>query len=163
MKSFKSLGAFAAHLMVLDVKVKAAQTNALEHVAQVIEKTAKGELGTYQPEVGPFQDWVELAESTKEQRVRQGYSKDDPGLRSGKMRDSIQHHTSGSSAVVGSNDENLVFFEFGTEKQPPRPVLGPAVVHNEKAIKRILGQATVKGLIGGDVVHPSLGYDKKID
>lgn len=158
-----SLASFALHLGAMDVALKKELEHGLQKVAKSVENTAKRELGVYQKQVGPFQDWAELADETKDQRARQGYTEDDPGLRSGKMRDSITNQVNGSvEAVIGSNDQNLVYFEFGTKKQPPRPVLGPAVIHNEKKIKEILGRAAVSGLMGGNLVHPSLGYDKDI-
>lgn len=47
-------------------------------------------LGHYQTATGPFGSWPELADSTKADRVRQGYTENDPLLRSGQMRDDIQ-------------------------------------------------------------------------
>ncbi len=156
------LASFALQLAAMEMATIKHLKNGLEHVAQKIENSAKAELGVYQPEVGPFQDWADLAESTQTQRVAQGYTENDPGLRSGKMRDSIEHQVHGLEAQIGSNDQNLVYFEFGTNKQPPRAVLGPAVIHNEKAIKSILGEAVVAALIGGDITHASLGYNRKV-
>lgn len=161
MKEF-GLGAFALELATIEVRTRKHLESGLERVAQRVEKTAKAELGTYQPEVGPFQDWAELAESTKADRVRKGFTEDDPGLRSGEMQNSVEHQVHGLEAEIGSNDQNLVYFEFGTAKQPPRPVLGPAVIHNEKAIRKILGQAVVTGLIGGELIHQSLEYDREV-
>ena len=162
MREFGDINSFVSHLAVMEIGVRKGLESGLERVAKKVEKSAKAELGTYQPEVGPFQDWADLADSTKEQRVSQGYTEDDPGLRNGKMRDSIKHQVDGLEAQIGSNDDKLVYFEFGTDKQPPRPVLGPAVVHNNSVMKKILGGAVVGGLIGGDAIHSSLGYDHEI-
>ena len=52
----------------------------------------------------------------------------------------------------------MEYQEFGTATIPPRPVLGPAVVHNREVIMELLGGAVVNGMVGRDVIHPSLGY-----
>src|SRR4051794_36413616 len=102
--------------------------HALEQAAVVVEKRAKEKIGEYQDQAGPFIAWPELADATKADRVNQGYPEDEPGLRSGEMRDSIEHVVVDSEAQVGSNDDKLVWFELGTSKQPPRSVLGGAVI-----------------------------------
>jgi hypothetical protein len=53
----------------------------------------------------------------------------------------------------------MFYHEFGTLKMPARPVLGPAVLRNKEYIRRVLGAATVGGLIGGIGIHKALGYD----
>lgn len=158
---FNSLGELAFHLAKVATAEYIEMHEGLERCAKAIEKTAKAELGHYQDAVGPFQDWAELAESTKADRVRHGFTENDPGKRSGQMQSSITHEVDGLEAVIGSADQNLVYFEFGTSKQPPRPVLGPAVIHNKEKIIRIIGKAAVSGLVGGSKVHASLGYDEE--
>jgi HK97 gp10 family phage protein len=160
--NFDDLGKFALHMAEIAVAEHIVLEHGLEKCAQRIEKTAKAEIGHYQDAVGPFQDWAELAESTKADRVKKGFTENDPGKRSGEMEESITHHVDGLEAYVGSNDQNLVYFEFGTSKQPPRPVLGPAVVRNKEHIKKIIGHAAVSGLFGGTKIHGSLGYDDEI-
>lgn len=117
----------------------------LKAVAEEIEHTAKEEIGTYQPSVGPFNAWDELAESTKADRVRQGYSEDDPLLRTGELRDSISHRVMGLAAVVGSTDDKAVWQEYGTEKIPPRPFIGPAYVKSFHKLTEMVGFAVLKG------------------
>ena len=160
MKEF-NLGSFASHLAVMELAARRQMEAGLKHVAKTIEQTAKEELGTYQPEVGPFGEWPSLADSTQVDRVRKGFTADDPGLRSGEMRESIEHTVIGLEAEIGSNDQNLVYFEMGTTKQPPRPVLGPAVVHNEHGIKEILGKAVVAGFLAEQYV-PGVLTAKKV-
>ncbi|MDU3302770.1 MAG: hypothetical protein E7E83_15250 [Enterobacter ludwigii] len=117
----------------------------LEVVAKTIEEEAKEEIGVYQPAVGPFDAWDPLAESTKADRVRQGYSEDDPLLRSGELRDSISHRVMGLAAVVGSTDDKAVWQEFGTDRIPPRPFIGPAYVKSFRKITEMVGFAVMKG------------------
>ena len=66
------------------------------------------------------------------------------------MRESITHQTEGMEAVIGSNDQNLVYFEMGTNKQPPRSVLGAAAFETMPEVLKIVGHATVTGIVGGD-------------
>ncbi|HHA1936229.1 TPA: hypothetical protein ACOEP6_004741 [Enterobacter ludwigii] len=117
----------------------------LEVVARTIEEEAKEEIGVYQPAVGPFDAWAPLAESTKADRVRQGYSEDDPLLRSGELRDSISHRVMGLAAVVGSTDDKAVWQEYGTDRIPPRPFIGPAYVKSFHKITEMVGFAVMKG------------------
>lgn len=150
---------FAAHLLERAAVEVAALEEGLERVAMHIQKTAKSEFGVYQPERGPFNEWDELADSTKADRVRQGYSENDPLFRSGALRDSIQHEVHGLDAVIGSKSDIMAYQEFGTEKIPPRPVLGPAALRNKARIESLIGAAAVMGIVGGDRIHESLGYD----
>ncbi|WP_439413088.1 phage virion morphogenesis protein [Enterobacter ludwigii] len=117
----------------------------LEVVARTIEEEAKEEIGVYQPAVGPFDAWAPLAESTKADRVRQGYSEDDPLLRSGELRDSISHRVMGLAAVVGSTDDKAVWQEYGTDRIPPRPFIGPAYVKSFHKITEMVGFAVTRG------------------
>ncbi len=143
--------------------VHEAGEGALEKCAQRIEDTAKSEFGSYQDATGPFPAWAELAESTKEQRVALGYSEDEPLLREGTLRDSIEHETHGAEAVIGSTSEIMPYHEFGTSRIPPRPVLGPALDRNEEFIKDTIGKAMAGAMLGdGTAVHRSLGYDRDI-
>lgn len=125
--------------------------NALEKAAIIVETRAKEKIGEYQEEAGPFIAWPELADSTKEDRLRQGYTENDPGLRSGEMRASIEHQVADGEAQVGSDDDKLVWFELGTVKQPPRSVLGGAVVDEMDRIIEVVGDHAVTALVGKGV------------
>jgi phage gpG-like protein len=159
MKEFDSLTAFAAHLLALDAAEMVALHYGLKEVAHGIEKAAKEEIGHYQPAVGPFPAWAELADSTKADRMRQGFSENDPLLRTGELRDSISSEVVGLEAVVGSDSDVMVWQELGTKTIPPRPVLGPAAISNEDRIKEILGRVAARGLLGGTSLPAGLGYN----
>lgn len=125
---------FAHAAATLPAEVK----EGLEKSAELIETTAKEEIGTYQGGAGPFGSWPELAEATQEERSKKGFSPDDPGLRTGQMRDGIQHKlVSDTEAAVGSDDDELLWFEVGTKHQPPRSVLGLAAVNKEEEICKL--------------------------
>ena len=162
MREFESLAKFAEHLAIMSVAVVAAEHKALKRCAKLVEATAKSEIGTYQDAVGPFPAWPALAESTEDQKEKSGYPLNSPLLRTGEMRDSIEHEVSGNEAVIGSKSDIAAYQEFGTDKIPPRPFIGPAAFRNKEKIRRIIGEATVEGLTVGAVIHPSLGYDMEI-
>lgn len=142
-KEFSSLSGFATFMTGAVAEAEHAAHSALEHAAVVVEKEAKRVLGTYD------YNWPQLAESTQEQRLAQGYSENEPGLRSGAMRDSIEYTVGHNEAQVGSNDKHLVYFELGTSKQQPRSVLMQAALHKEKEVHALIGGAVHMKLIGG--------------
>lgn len=117
-----------------------------------MKKTAKKKLGEYQEQAGPFVKWAELADSTKADRVRLGFSENDPLLRTGDLRDSIEHMVDESEVQIGSNSDIAVYQELGTSHIPPRSFLGGAVADEIPAILDILGDDAVAGLIGNSVV-----------
>ncbi len=96
--------------------------------AEEIEAAAKEELGVYQPATGPFNAWDPLADSTMNDRINQGYPADEPLLRSGELRDSIQHEVQGLAAIVGTKSPIGLWQEVGTDRIPPRPFIGPAYI-----------------------------------
>ena len=147
MKSL-SLDGFVAALRVMPRAVRAAEQRGLEYGAKLIADEARAELGTYQGAAGSLPAWARLAEATQEERSRLGYTPDDPGLRSGAMRDSIQQSVQHPVAVVGSNDPNLVYFEHGTSKQPARPVLGSAAFRKGEEAANAIGAAVERALAG---------------
>ncbi len=114
-------------------------------VVKDIEKTAKEELGVYQPAVGPFEAWDSLAQSTMDQRVSAGYSADEPLLRSGELRDSIESEVVGLAAIVGTKSEIGFWQEMGTPKMPPRPFIGPAYVRKVDSLLDEVGLSIIHG------------------
>ncbi len=141
----------AAKLGEAQLRLHEMERRALERAAKIVKKRAKAKIGEYQEQAGPFIAWPELADFTKEDRLRQGFTENDPGLRTGEMRASIEHIVIGNEAHIGSNDDKLVWFELGTEKQPPRSVLGGAVVEEMDKILGILGEEMVSLLVGEGV------------
>jgi hypothetical protein len=154
-EEFNSFGGFASFLSTM-TEHAAIDHELLERIAVAVEKKAKDKIGEYQAEVGPFVAWAELAESTKQDRERQGYTENDPGLRSGEMRDSIEHHATFTEAHIGSNDDKLVYFELGTDKQPPRSVLGGALFELAPKIVEEVGQTVVMTLEGEKVFRGAM-------
>jgi phage gpG-like protein len=148
MQEFENLAAFAAHLAALEAGIATQLEKGLDHAAAHVQKTARDEIGHYQNAAGPFPKWAELTDGTKEDRVRKGFTENDPGLRSGAMRESIERQRQGLEAAVGSNDDHLVFFEMGTKTAPPRPVLGLAAHYEREAVGEIITGAVIRALSG---------------
>lgn len=140
--------AMSVKIAELHVEQHEAARAAMKRAGVIVEKRAKDKIGTYQGEAGQFAGWAELTDFTKRDRVSQGYSENDPGLRSGEMRDSIEHKVQDGVAYVGSDDDKLVYFELGTSKQPPRSVLGGAAVEAMPEIVEILGENVIMALSG---------------
>lgn len=151
-KSFDSLTSFVMHLAAAEVAVHLAEHRALDQAARLIEREAKAEIGHYQPEVGPFPAWAPLADSTEKQKENAGYPANAPLLATGEMRDSIRREVAGNEAVVGSDEEKMVWHELGTSKMPARPVLGPAAFKNQEAIGKLIGAHVVSAILHGAVV-----------
>jgi HK97 gp10 family phage protein len=164
MKEFSNIESFVEHLGKIAATEAAMAHRALEKCAKVVEKRAKQKIGEYQEQVGPFIAWPELAESTKRDREAQGYSENEPGLRSGEMRESIGHVTSISAmeTQIGSNDDKMVFFELGTSKQPPRSALGGAMAESLPKIEHILGEELL-GMITATKVSAALLGDGAVE
>lgn len=156
MKEFSSFGAFAKHLEKLALEGPAVTHHILDKSAEEMQKTAQGMIGEYQDAVGPYPAWEELADSTKAERARLGYSENDPGYRSGEMQRSVQRHVEADEAAVGSNDQHLVWFDQGTTKQPPRAVLGAAAIHSKPRVTKIIGTTMFAWLAGRGWRRPKL-------
>lgn len=134
MREFDGFGAFAKYLSKLAIIGVEVVHHAADQCGNLVEESAKAEIGFYQPAVGPFVKWEDLADSTEADKARHGYPMDAPLLRTGTLRDSISHQTDGHDVVVGSTSKLMVYHEFGTEKIPPRPVLGPALYMHKVTI-----------------------------
>lgn len=126
-----------------------ARHTALEHACQIVEDKAKRLIGTYDADP----QWPELADATKEDRVRQGFSENEPLLRTGELRDSIHHTVIGDTGHVGSDDNKAVWQELGTKSIPPRSFLKSALVSEAHAIEHAIGRAIHAHLSSG--VFPS--------
>jgi len=147
-REFKSFSEFGLFLSAAMVEQVVDIHEGLEKAAKYIEEVAKGEFGEYQQSAGEFEAWQPLADSTMDDRLRKGFTPDDPLLRTGDVRDSIEHQVEGLQAEIGSNSEKLMWLELGTEKMPPRSTLGIAAVRSEPKILSILGAYTAKALLG---------------
>jgi hypothetical protein len=149
MREFNSFLKFAEHLVVLGLAAKVAEHRILEHACVEIETRAREKIGQYQDAAGPFSAWQPLAEATKEQRSQAGFSPDDPLLRTGEMRDSIEHKVIGHEGHVGSNSDIALYQELGTSKIPPRSFLGASAFELAPKIVEETGAEMTAVLSGG--------------
>jgi len=159
MKAFTDLGVFGAFLAARAVEVEHAAHSALEHGAAVVRDEARLRIGTYQSEVGGFAEWSSLTEATHRERVRLGYSPDDPLLRSGDLRKAITSQREGNEAAAGvlqeasgADGRNLgniaIWQELGTARIPPRAFLGPAGFVKADTVAELIGKAVTQSLAG---------------
>lgn len=146
--TLKGLGSAAVLFGTFDAKIYLNAVKAVDRIGAKIELKAKAKLGHENSKGLNSEQWDELAESTVIDRIRKGFTPDDTGLRTGKMRDSISHVSEELTTVIGSNDQNLVYFEHGTSKQPPRSVLGASAEESIDAIKKEFGDAVISGMLG---------------
>jgi hypothetical protein len=146
---FKSLGAFGEHLLALHARDKIVEHEALEVACEQIEKLAKEKFGEYQAAAGQFAAWAPLADSTIDDRIAKGFTPDDPLLRSGETRDSIEHKVVGNEGHVGSDSDILMWLELGTDKMPARSTLGGAAFELAPKIAEEIGMEFVSLLSGG--------------
>jgi phage gpG-like protein len=148
MKEFSSFGAFARHLAVTAALGEEVTHHIAEKSAEIIKQDAQAKLGHYQESVGPFPEWAELADSTKADRLAQGFTENDPLRRTGGLADSIQTQVLGNDAVVGSEDPVARWQEEGTERIPPRPFLGPAAFGAKRPISEMAGKTIIAWVSG---------------
>ncbi len=136
-----SLLQFAADLTKITVGTAIFHHEVMEKACVIVEKEAKRVIGTYD------YGWAPLAESTKADRTAHGFPEDEPLLRTGEMRDSIEHHVEEEGlgmtvvGIVGTNNPIAKYQELGTAKIPPRSFLGEAAMHKEEEIHELFGSA----------------------
>lgn len=149
MKEFADIASFMRFMGGVASQVDHARQIGLKEASVIVEEAAKAEIGHYQGEAGPFPAWAELSDATLygfrhvygfkiEGKIDAGYATESehrPLERTGQMRDSIGTKIAPGEAVVGSDDDILIYQEMGTPNAiypiPPRPVLGPAAFRNE--------------------------------
>jgi hypothetical protein len=147
---FSILG-FVQHLGVMGAEMAIAEHEALERAAQIVEKEAKASVGEYQGQAGPFVAWAELAPATKFDRAGKGFPENEPELRTGEMRDSIEHTIIGREAHIGSNSDVLYWQEVGTKNMPPRSILGGAAVRKTDEVLADISSEVITALSGVEI------------
>mgnify|MGYP001615459134 CR=1 FL=1 len=138
-KTFQNIPQFVAFLAGVSASMPMARRKALDTACVIVKTEAKRVLGTYD------YGWTELADATKADRIRKGFPENEPGLRSGGMRDSVEHKVRDVGILqtegnVGSNNDKAVWFELGTKKQPPRSFLAAAAMAKANEIEAAIGR-----------------------
>jgi hypothetical protein len=139
MKNFKNMREFYNFMERITAEGRIFETATLKAMAGLVEHDAKRKFGEYQGAVGDYPAWAELKESTQQERVRLGYTPNDPLYRSGDLMSSIYSGVDMGAkvAAVGSDDPVMLYQEKGTPTIPPRAALGPALFQNKKKIQKI--------------------------
>lgn len=125
MSAFDLAGAAHA-LMIVSSSIGVHQQEMIEKSCKMLEKTAKGAIGTYQ-----F-GWTPLGAAAVKKHA------DTPLLDTGALRESISHNTSGTEGWVGTDSPYAVFQELGTKTIPPRPFMGGAIDATRDEIEGML-------------------------
>lgn len=136
---------------------------ALTEAAKFLQEKAKERFGHYQDGWNPAMvselgikastaksDYPSLQPSTQQERVRLGYTSDDPLLRDGTLRDSIEYQVYDKRACIGSNNKIMVWQELGTvggTHIPPRPVIFLTAFENGKEAVEIFAHQFMKNLL----------------
>lgn len=141
-----NLGEFALKLAEVAAAETAMLERGLDAAARLVQQTAREKIGHYQDGSGGFPEWAPLKRTTIAERIRLGYTPNDPLLRDGTLRTSIVRETHGLEAVIGSKLPVAAYQEFGTSRIPPRPYLGPAALENKDEILRLAGRSMMSGL-----------------
>ena len=139
----------SALFVAMEHELTTATHKALDHAAKLVEAEAKREIGDYQPDKGPFAAWAELADSTQKDRAAKGFPENEPLLRTGALRDSIEHTVkSHHEAEVGSDSLIAVYQELGTNHIPPRSFLGGAAFTKSHEVRALLGHSVIATIMG---------------
>ncbi len=138
MTKFSSFAALGAAFAGLAEALHEERKRAMEKACVILEEEAKAAIGTYRDGY----NWPQLAEATQEDRVRKGFTPNDPLLRTGELQRSIEHKVeSADLGYVGTNDAKAKFQEFGTSKIPPRPFLGGALHAKGEEVAEVFGHS----------------------
>ncbi|WP_376092819.1 phage virion morphogenesis protein [Roseomonas sp. CCTCC AB2023176] len=125
-----TLSALARQMALAAASAARGEARGLKAAGQMLEEEARASLGTYQAAAAPFPRWADLKDATIADRLRHGFSANEPLKRSGDLRDTIHHEVKGRTVHVFTRSPIAPHHEFGTRRMAPRPFLGPAVVRN---------------------------------
>lgn len=158
MREFSSFGTFARHLAALALEGDAVAHHITEKAAKHVHEDAQKRIGEYHDYTGPFNTWAQLTDATQADRERQGFTPNDPLLRSGDLLNSIEYEVHHNEAVVGSASDIALYQEVGTDRIPPRPFLGPALYDAKNAIGEMAGETVVAWVAGLGWKRPQIKF-----
>jgi HK97 gp10 family phage protein len=150
MTIFHTLGDFVAHLSTIEADLELAREAAVVNGCQIVQKEAKAAIGNYRAGY----NWPQLAESTQEDRVRKGFPANEPLLRTGSLRESIEytapvHEGAEVCGYVGSNHPHAIYNELGTARIPPRSFIGGAARAKEHEVQEAMGRIVERAFTQG--------------
>lgn len=155
-------GEYALFLRESAVRAEPELSMALTKIIEVGVDLARGYIGADQP------GWDKLSGATLDGflhrdagfwipgKIDLGFSPpDNPLLRTGQMRDSIEGEVDGLVGTVGSTERRALYQEMGTPGAtypiPPRPFLARAVEHLEPLAIVVLEEVAASLLVPGAV------------
>lgn len=162
-----TLGQFARHINRIAARSSRREVSALFGSGTRLVFAARSYIGTYQGAVGRYPAWQPLSVNTLQGgvsptgyrypgKIELGYSPgDNPLLRTGQMRQSIQSTVRGNSVIIGSNDEVALWQELGTQGSashvpiPPRSFLGRALAEHGRRETHAIARVVFKPLLTG--------------
>ena len=149
-RSFASFAEWGAFVGTVPGALTAELDDALHLIGNDVAADARNRMGVYQGNVGPFAYWDPLTERTMTERVELGFTPNDPLLRSGELRDSIDFSVSGPSVSVGSPLEKAADMENGVPNRnvPARPFIGPAMYNQSDANRKRIMDALRSAFTG---------------
>jgi hypothetical protein len=165
MRNFASIASFVEFLETRVEATRHAQKEGLNAAGAMLVHEARATIGEYQDAAGPFPAWPELSEATLyggvnevgyhyPGKVELGYSPpDNPLLRTGQMRASIEHEASEAQVIFGTNDPVAVFQEFGTEKMPARSFIGATMYRHAHEVTGLAVKFIMAAFCGSPKPH----------
>lgn len=149
---FASPQGFARYLAEVRVALIEAEHEGLKKGAEILVAEIKAEMGHYQGAVNGLPAWQELADRTKEERQKAGFTENEPLRRSGGLADSVTYTIDGHTASVGSPDPIMKWQEEGTPDArfpiPPRPVIGGSLFRRVDDIVKAMVMPSIRVLEG---------------
>lgn len=162
-----TLAQFADHFTKMAAQAPRRERGALVASGARLARHSRQYIGEYQAAVGPFPAWKLLSVNTLmggvsptgyryAGKIELGFSPgDNPLLRTGHLRGSIQSEVRGRSAIIGSDDPVARWQEFGTHGSakhvaiPPRSFIGRALAEYGRdeahAVARVVFQPLLTG------------------
>jgi phage gpG-like protein len=136
------IAGFIAELPAIERDLHATGPMIIKRACEILEKKAKSAIGR------EHEMWPDLAPSTIADKQAHGFPTPKPLLRTGELRDSISHVTSGNEGCVGSNSPIAVWQELGTKHIPPRSFLVSSAISSEDKIHKMAAAATIAAFCG---------------
>jgi hypothetical protein len=157
MLRLNSLGALADALERAAITALDAARSGLLEGAELVKTAAQECIGQYQPAKGDVPEWAPLSPATQDDRVAQGFSADDPLLRTGALRDSIEVKPVEPDAVlVGVFDPEVEVIakamEFGYHNVranrivPPRSFIRGTAFEKSPEVVSLIERRFIEGM-----------------
>ncbi len=162
-----TLAQFAAHFTRMAATAPRRERAALTGAGATLARLSRSYIGTYQGAVGSFPAWKPLSVNTLrggvsptgyryKGKVEVGYSPgDNPLLRKGQLRGSIDSNVAGRSVIIGSDDPVARWQELGTQGSaqhvpiPPRSFIGRAMAEGGREATHQIARVVFRPLLTG--------------